>query len=181
MSKPIIVYVSGAPGSGKTTLAKLLSEQLYLPHVSSDLIHGGVAFTQPDHDRKQTLLNVFVPTIIDIAQRGISIVVDQVLQKGASEAHIIDKLRPHATIINIHTQTSDPIGRYSARIKNSKIPSIIERREHLLSLAAAHKEKLERTNNPLDLGVPSMTVNTDDGYSPAIGEIVDFIKTAKKT
>ncbi len=45
MHKPSIIYVTGTPGSGKTTLVKCISERLYIPHVSSDLVHGGVSFT----------------------------------------------------------------------------------------------------------------------------------------
>ena len=176
MTKPLIVYVSGAPGSGKTTLAKLLADQLYVPSVSSDLIHGGVALTKPAHDRRQTLHDVFVPTIIDMAQKGISFVVDHVLQRGVSEADIVDKLRPYANIINVHTVCDNPIERYVERTKNSDLPSIRQRRDHLLQLAVPHRENLKLTSEPLDLGVPLIVVHTDDGYNPALGEIVTFIK-----
>jgi cytidylate kinase len=177
MKQPVIVYVSGAPGSGKTTLAKLLSEQLYVPHVSSDLIHGGIAFTQPAHDRRQTIRDIFVPTMIAMAKRHISFVVDHVLQKGMAETSIIDKLRPYATIMYIHTKATDPIRRYTDRVQNSELPSIIERRAYLLERAAVHRENLEATNEPLALEVPTLVVNTDKGYEPALSEIVAFIKS----
>lgn len=175
MAKSLIVYVSGAPGSGKTTLAKLLAEQLYIPTFSSDLIHGGVALLEPEHDRKQTLSNVFVPIMIDMSSRGISFVVDQVLQKGISEIDIIDKLRPHAAIINIHTTCKNPIERYIARTRDSDLPSIVQRRQHLLGLAPLHRDNLDRTYKPLELGIPRLVVNTDNSYTPALDEVVDFI------
>ena len=178
MKKSVIVYVSGAPGSGKTTLAKVLSEQLYIPQVSSDLIHGGVAYLRKDHDRKKTLTDIFVPTMIDMAQKGISFVVDHVLQGGISESEIIDRLRPYATIVYIHTQASNPIERYIDRTSNSTLPSIIERREQLLGLETQHRRNLSRTNQPLDLDLPTIIVYTDDGYRPGVDEIVAFIKTS---
>jgi adenylate kinase family enzyme len=177
MQKPVIIYVSGAPGSGKTTLAIALAEQLHIPRISSDIIHGGVAFTHPDHDRKQTLTNVFVPTLIDMTKKGISFVADQVLQKGVSEETIIDKLRPHATIVYIHTKASDPIQRYINRTRASKVASVVSRRENLLKRAAYHKVNLDNTNEPLEIGVPVLTVNTDDGYNPPLDEIIAFIKS----
>ncbi|HEY5695498.1 MAG TPA: AAA family ATPase, partial [Candidatus Saccharimonadales bacterium] len=103
MIKPVIVYVSGAPGSGKTTLARLLADQLYIPSISSDLVHGGVAFLKPEHNRKQTLNDVFVPIMINMAQRGISFIVDQVLQKG-SQKRILSIDCDHMQQLSIYIQ-----------------------------------------------------------------------------
>lgn len=175
-AKPTIIYVSGAPGAGKSTLAKALSEQLYVPHVSSDLVHGGIALTDPNHDRLETLHNVFVPAMIDLAKRGISFTADHVLQKGISETDIIEKLRPHANIIYVHVESKDPLERYVKRVRTSTLPSVVERREHLLGLVPAHTRNLPKTAQPLDLGVPVLTVNTDDGYSPPLEDVVAFIR-----
>jgi Cdc6-like AAA superfamily ATPase len=180
MAKSLIVYVSGAPGSGKTTLAKILSEQLYIPLVSSDLIHGGVAFSNPEHNRRQTLKDVFVPTIIDMTQKGISLVVDQVLQKGVSEADIIERLLPYAAIVNVHTVCANPIERYVTRIGSSDLPSIVQRREHLLGLVASHEDNLTKTVDPLELGLPCLVVTTDNGYDPGLSEIVMFIRNSHR-
>ena len=38
--KPLAVVVSGAPGSGKTTLARDLSQEIGLPHLNKDLVCG---------------------------------------------------------------------------------------------------------------------------------------------
>ncbi len=177
MQKPICVYVSGAPGSGKTTLSHILSEQLYIPIVSSDLIHGGVAFTEPGHDRQQTLKHVFVPVIIDMAKRGVSCVVDQVLQKGVSEEDIINKLRPYVHLINIHTICDNPVQRYAERVQNSTTPSVVARRTHMMSLVPQHEKNLPKTYGPLLLGVPQLVVNTEKGYNPGVPEVVNFIRS----
>lgn len=176
MQQPVVVYVSGAPGSGKTTLASLLSEQLYIPVVSSDLIHGGVALMQPDHDRLQTLHDVFVPTIVDMTSRGISVIVDHVLQKGVSEKDIIEPLSRHARLIYIHAQTNDPLARYEARVRSSTLPSIVQRRPHLLSLVEPHRANLPNTQQPLNLDIPTLVVHTDGDYEPSLSHIVSFIR-----
>jgi adenylate kinase family enzyme len=176
--KSVIIYVSGAPGSGKTTLAKLLSEQLYIPHVASDLIQGGIELTEPGHDRRAAVTSVFIPLMIDMAQKKISFIVDQALQKDIAKS-IIDELTPYATVLYVHVQTKDPIGRYIYRIETSDLPDIIRRREPLLKRAQFHKENLSNTQNPIDLGVPRLIVNTDDGFNPGLDEIIAFIDEYK--
>lgn len=176
MKKPTIIYVSGSPGAGKTTLAKLISEQLYIPHVSSDLVHGGLEFTQSHHDRKAAINQAFVPIMIAMAQKQISFVVDHVLQKDMGKVDIIDKLVPYATVVYIHVQCTDPIGRYIRRVESSDLPDIKKRRAMLLERAIFHKENLARTATVLDLSAPTLVVDTESGYSPGIDSILEFIR-----
>jgi adenylate kinase family enzyme len=178
--KPDIIYVSGAPGSGKTTLARLLSDELYIPHVSSDLVQGGIELTQPDHDRKTAIASAFIPLMIDMAQKQISFVVDHVLQKDTAKSTIIDKLTPYAHIIYVHVHTSDPIGRYISRIEASELPDIIRRRELLLERAKYHRENLVNTAEVIELDIPTIVVNADDGYDPDLRDVLEFIRKRKK-
>jgi len=173
---PSIIYISGAPGAGKTTLAKILSEQLYVPHISSDLVRGGVALTNPKHNRRETLNNVFVPIMINLAKKKVSFIADHVLQQGVSEGDIINRIKPYANIIYIHVETANPLERYKNRIETSTLPSVVDRRDHLLGLIKPHSENLSKTANQLNLDVPTITVNTDDGYTPDVDAIVAFVR-----
>lgn len=177
--KPIIIYVSGAPGSGKTTLAKHISKQLNIPHISSDLVHGGVAFTLPDHNRGETIRDVFVPYMTHCSQLGISFVVDHVLQKHLAKETIIDKLQEHANIIYIHTQSSDPIERYKKNIETHESQEVQSRHDYLMSRAEFHASNLENTRHTIDLDIPTLVVDTNDGYDPALNEILRFIQSNK--
>jgi predicted kinase len=173
--KPTIIYVSGAPGSGKTTLAKILSEQLYIHHISSDLIKGGLRFTDPDCDIGTAIHTAFVPVMVAHAKQGVSFVVDHVLQKDIAKSTIIDVLAQHANIIYIHVQTSDPIKRYIDRTTTSQLPDIIDRRGLLIERARHHLDNLEQTAHPIELGIPTIVVDTNEGYVPVIDDIVTFI------
>jgi adenylate kinase family enzyme len=177
--KPTIIYVSGAPGSGKTTLARHISKQLNIPQISSDLIHGGVAFTQPDHNRSETIRDIFVPYMIDTAKLGISFVVDHVLQKNIAKETVIDKLREHANVIYIHTQASDPIGRYKHNIETNESIDVKSRQDYLIKRADFHANNLDNTINKIDLGIPTLVVNTDNEYSPSLKEIIEYIQSSK--
>lgn len=177
--KSTIIYVSGAPGSGKTTLAKLLSEQFYVPHLSSDLIQGGIEFTQSNHDRTAAISSAFIPLLVDMAQKEISFVVDHVLQKNIAKTTIIDRLLPYATIIYVHVRSSDPIGRYINRVETSDLPDILRRRDELLERADYHRDNLVNTADTIALDIPTIVVDTDDGYNPNLDSIVAFIRKHK--
>lgn len=174
--KPVIIYVSGAPGSGKTTLAKQLSRQLNIHHISSDLIHGSVAYRNPLHDRGETIRNIFVPYLVYTAKQGMSIVVDHVLQKNLAKETIINNLLPHANVLYIHTQANNPISRYKKNIENHDSAEVQQRRDFLISRAEFHASNLENTINPIDLGVPRLVVDTNDMYNPSLEEIIHFIE-----
>lgn len=174
--KPVVIYISGAPGSGKTTLAQKISTELNIHRISSDLVHGGVALRQPDHDRGNTIRQIFAPYLIETAKLGISFVVDHVLHKDVARETIIDKLRPHADIINIHLATTDPIARYKQRVTEGTSGDAHTRREELLARADFHAGNLDNTAHPIALEVPQLIVNADDGYSPSFEDIITFIK-----
>jgi 2-phosphoglycerate kinase len=63
--RPLVVYVGCAPGSGKTTLAQKIAQELYIPHISSDRVHGGVRFTEGKPNNRKASLHddVFVPLL----------------------------------------------------------------------------------------------------------------------
>lgn len=177
MNKPLIVYVTGAPGSGKTTLARQISELLYMPHVSSDLVHGGIRFTLGEpNNRYKTLHEAFVPIMIDMAKRGISFVVDHVLQKDISKTDVIDRLSPHARIIFVHTVAKDPITRHLGRELTREGRGKALNDDELKKRADFHTSNLSQTVEPADFEKPVIIVDTNDGYSPTLDKIIATIE-----
>jgi len=144
------------------------------------MVKGGLEFTKPGHDRQASIGAVFLPLLIDHAEKGVSFVIDHVLQKDIAKSTIIEKLENVANVIYIHVETEDPIKRYVERVKNSELPDIIRRRDLLLDRAAHHQHNLVNTEKVIDLGVPTIVVNTDNGYDPLLGEVISFINEHRK-
>ncbi len=177
MRKPLVVYVSGAPGSGKTTLAKKLSEELYIPYVSSDLIHSGVRRTIGERiDRKKSFHEVYIPHLLHLASAGVSYVVEQVLQKGISELSVIEPLKKVATVIYVHTMAEVAVDRQLARELARTDRGKVLNDDELRAMADYHKNNLWRTEQALDLDIPTIIVHTDDGYEPDLEHILDSIE-----
>jgi len=175
--KPLIVYVSGAPGAGKTTLARQIAQQFYVPHVASDLVQGGVRLTgEGINDRKKTLLSVFVPLLVNMAKMNISFVVDHVLQKGRSETDIIDKLRPHAKLVYIHVYAANAIDRFYKREKSRTDKGVVLSPDELLTRRDFHRDNLINTETSLDIDIPCLKVNTEAEYKPNLPYILEFIE-----
>jgi len=176
-NKPLIIYVTGAPGSGKTTLAKLISEQLFIPHVSSDLVHGGMHLTRPNgYDRRTGFHEAFVPLMVAMAKLDMSFVVDQVLQKDISKIDIIDKLTPWAQIVYIHTVATRSVDRHLARELARHNKGITLDDAGMRKRAEFHASNLAQTEHPADYENPVLIVHTDDGYEPSLEKIVEFIQ-----
>jgi len=177
--KPLIIIVSGAPGAGKTTLASTLSEQLYIPHISNDLVHGGIEFNDPGHNRSVVMSTVLVPIMTEMAQKNISFVFDGALNRGNSKDTVVEKLKAVAQVINVHVVASDPIQRYTDRVAASEIPDIVRRKKLLLDRASYHREHLDDYAHPQSLGIPQIVVSTEDGYSPTVEEVVSFVHKSR--
>lgn len=177
MRHPLVVYVSGSPGSGKSTLADLLARELYLPRVSSDLVHAGVRLTQGSaNDRYKSFHEGFVPLMIQMTVMNISFVVDHVAQHSMTEQDVIAKLASHAFIVNIHAKSTNPIERHIARELARTDKGVYMTHDELEARAEFHKSNLAKTNDPLEIDMPQLVVATDDGYEPSLARIVEFIE-----
>jgi gluconate kinase len=174
---PLVVYVSGAPGTGKTTLAAKIAEELYIPHVSSDKVHGGARYTEGrPNDRKQTLQETFAPLLVEMAKSQISFVVDHVLQHNMSEADILDKLIPYARLVYIHLHAKDAIERHLQRELARKDRGVIMNPDQLMERSEFHRENLKNTSTPLTVALPMLEVEASSGYLPSFENILSFIE-----
>jgi predicted kinase len=161
---PLLVLISGAPGSGKTTLGALLATRLGVPHIDRDCIADGLHFTVglgrpgslPDRSPAITF-----GVLEHLTAAGVGVVTSGTMYRGEMEQSV-RRLRDFATVLNVHTYAEHATERWIAKKRTDGIELLSER---ILRLG-------ERIRAAVDYGCDRIEVCTDDGYAPSIEVIL---------
>jgi 2-phosphoglycerate kinase len=171
--KPLMIIMSGAPGSGKTTLAGVLADYLRLPNISRDDVLRGMEMTRGGAiNRGGEGVQAYFGVLENLIHSGISIVTDGTLYRGLSEKDVKERFVPIATVINVHTRAQNEYDRFVARERERNGWSDEWVKSHLNKL----KEIYNDTVDPLDFGVPVIEVDATDGYEPSIDDVLARIR-----
>jgi len=170
--RPIAVLMSGAPGSGKSTLAGLLGERLRVPVVSKDRLRQGTlwALRTRDIDQAPPGPPLWYAAMEAHLRLGISVVGDMALFAKVSEEEVPARLAPLADLFNVHCIALNTRRRLLDRASRDPVHA------HRVDYLAAHIEVWnEQTASPLNLGCPSMVVDTTSEYEPPLDQIIGAI------
>ena len=182
--KPPLVIVSGAPASGKTTLAPLLADRLPLPLLSKDRLRQIFrdAFNADTLEENRRLLNpgfvVYYELISELLRSGVGVVAECNFHRGISEP----ELRPVAVLgtpVIVHCQVDRDLSvrRFIAR-HGLALP---DRRyafdgDLIAELERGILQDAWELAKPVEIGAPVLRVDTADGYAPGLDGIVAFIR-----
>ena len=159
---PVLVLVTGRPGVGKSTLAPKLAKALSCPLVSRDEIYEGIRRTRragpeapADDGVMMTAFDAFFGTVELLVRAGVTLVAEAAFQDPRWRLG----LGPITTLADI-------------RIVHCVLDP------ELAAERVARRRGYPSKNGPfvpLSLPVPSLTVDTSDGYAPGFHEIVAFL------
>ena len=165
----VAIVVSGAPGSGKTTLARLLGDRLSLPHLNKDVLTGSLLRSGLPYDEANVqAIQLVYGTAQTWLSSSLSLVLDTTMYPEYSPAEVAS-LRPHGTVIHVHCRATDALERWERKMRviwHERADEIIERGRPVQAIAT----------EPLDFGCPRIDVETTDGYSPVLDELVGAIE-----
>jgi len=165
----MLIFVSGPPGAGKTTLATAIAEQLHLPHVNRDRIYEGLrhAAADPSLPVVPAGIHAFRVVLENLLREGVSVVADATLYAGTSEPDI-NCLLEISDALNLHCEAPAALARFGARLETDP-------RRHgynLDALIEVARNNLRYTQPPLDVGWETVRVDTSDGYEPELTDLV---------
>jgi predicted kinase len=181
--RPTLIIVSGHPGSGKTTLAHAIARQIPCPAICRDEIKEGLV-----HGREQgrpsmgdQLAKDAYIAFFEIVQLLVRHDVTHVAEAAFQHklwAPRIEPLIETADIRIVRCQVAPDIARERMvhRAERDPVRRISHPDDEFLAALDSGAYSFE-AYDPLTLEVPTLTVDTTDGYEPLLDEIVSFIRS----
>jgi predicted kinase len=168
-----LIVVSGPAGSGKTTLAHRLATEVGCPAVCRDEIKEGMVVTAgpgfvaaTSDPLTMRTYGVFFATLELLVRAGVTLVAEAAFQ----HRRWVQGLEPILTLVDLR------VVRCGVDPAVARIRMLRRQRDQATRAAHADAEHLAGAPafDPIHLDVPTLDVDTTDGYVPGLVTIVTF-------
>jgi hypothetical protein len=179
--QPLLIVVTGRPGAGKTSLASLLAKTIRCPVVGRDAIKEGYVNTtgasgSPGDEIARTIYETFFDVVNLLLSRRVTLVAEAAFQHKVGAP----KLTPFIEIARVRLVICS-IDAKLARSRQLERGLADPERERFhddgyLKAAREGRELPVGDYDPPHLDLPTLTVNTTNGYEPSLESIVSFVR-----
>jgi adenylate kinase family enzyme len=178
---PILIVITGRPGSGKTTLARTLARTIRCPIISRDEIKEGLVNTLKNSeilfeaDLNGDVYNTFFETIEFLLRKNITLVSEAAFQHKLWTPKL-NSLKKIAQIKLICCSVNSQLAKSRFIQRGLEDPE----RAYFHDDWSIQKTKegtdpLNSSYEPPKLSVPTLIVDTSENYQPIFEEIVAFV------
>lgn len=180
-----MVLLSGAPASGKTTLGRKLAAELGLIRFCKDELREVIGDWLPPktHEDSKAIGGAAYALCIRLAaealERGHDVLVEAAFSRGSGEALVAPLVeRSRALLIHLSAPLELTDKRFRERFaRGERHPAHMD---HLpvASKGLLFEKEWGRWAQPLQLAIPTLTVDTTNGYVDDPSEILAFIRSS---
>ena len=186
---PLLVLVSGQPASGKTTLAKRLSDELGMPCVSRDDLTAHLADALTSRQAITTLADkrpiveasfaAFYASLSSLLGSGVSVIAETNFGRGIAEPGVRSLLeRSRGRAIYCQVPRALSVSRFRQRAASGDRHWFFRDDLQIARLERGESVEPWETALPMDLDIPRLCVDASDGYDPDFDHVLEFVRAS---
>jgi adenylate kinase family enzyme len=176
--KPYLLVVTGRPGSGKTTFAKTLGSEIFMPVISRDQINEGYVHTfgkkhaELPPETNKIVTELFFDTLMGLVSSNVSVIAEAAFQRKLWSdmlERFIEKVRIYLLICKINDRLA--VERFINRGLENPLREYFHGDK---GVDMARKGIIDSNVVPYEepqLDVPTFHVDTSGEYNPSIKEL----------